>query len=258
MHRVAADEVFLSGSGYAAAALQAALSQWLVAGGHVLLRGCRDQALIAASATAFALAQAAGALDAEAEALQLTLRSLNDGAERGPERQRERHVPPGADDASDGSSVQASLIAANVHGGKPERPLVPPPPSANLPPGCVRAPDGSLRLLSPALLSAGECNLLVAGGVAMMAGAFSRRGQTTLGISPALSHRLAGQQPLARAVPPPPRRQPSCGGAVSSHRLAVNRCRCCTSPSSGRAAACAPPSARRPSAPASPTPRSPG
>lgn len=201
-----------TGDSYAVAALQAAAAQWEVAGGHVLARAGAPVQLCRASLCAFALQQAAGALDAEAEALQQLLCEINgtSGGEAGaPRETRPRDAPPGADDTSDGSPEQAELVARNVRRGRPELCLNPPPrPGAAcsdhlgpLPEGCVRAPDGSVRLLWPGLVSASESQLLVAAGVAMMAGAFSRCGQTTLGLSPALAHRVAGSAALAGAVP---------------------------------------------------------
>jgi len=204
-----------SGEAFAVAALQAAVAQWRVAGGHILTRAGAPAALCAASLQAFCLQQAAGALDAEAESLQLALRELNgtvsgDGAvSRGP---RPCEAPPGADDTSDGSPVQADLVRRNVQRGKPEicvsppaRPAVAPsgdgggPEAA--PEGCVRAPDGSFRILWSGLLSPSECQMLVAAGVAMMASAFSRYGQCTLGLSPALAQRTAATEELAPALP---------------------------------------------------------
>jgi hypothetical protein len=202
----------LTGNEVAVAALQAAAAQWEMAGGHVLVRAGAPAQLCRASLCAFALQQAAGALDAEAEALQQLLCQINGtaGGEAGaPRGARPRGAPPGADDTSDGSPEQAELVARNVRRGKPERRLQPPPrPGAAcsdhlgpLPAGCVRAIDGSSRLLWPGLLSESESQLLVAAGVAMMAGAFSRCGQTTLGLSPALAQRVAGSEALAGAVP---------------------------------------------------------
>eukprot|EP00967_Tisochrysis_lutea_P111081 scaffold174379_cov35-Tisochrysis_lutea.AAC.1 len=174
----------------ARSALAAACGQWERAGGHTVT----SSTLATPSCETFALLQAAGALEAEAEAAVLSLRFANAGGTLRPPKPRE--APPGADDLSDGSEAQAALVAARVARGRREE-LVHVRPAD----GRVRAADGSLRLLVSALVSPDECQILLSAGVVMMASAFSRCGQTTLGLSPALVHRLGGCSELAPAVP---------------------------------------------------------
>ena len=159
--------------------------QWHRAGGHAL----KSTAVTDASRDAFALLQAASGLDRACDVARMRLRELNslDGAAA--------HKQPVAassstardkydgDDVSDGSKVQGGLIARNVHSGKQKLRI-----------SCrdadvQRAPDGTLRLLAADVVSPDECAALIAGGLAMMAGAFTRCGQTTLGLSPALAAR---------------------------------------------------------------------
>ena len=155
--------------------------QWNRAGGHILRSSA---ALACASREAFVLLQTAAALDRTSAQLRRELTDLNtvEGATR-PAVDEKRVVAKSStsDDVSDGSEVQGSLVAANVKFGK--RTLF-------IGAGEHRAPDGSLRLLTAQLLSPSECAQLVAGGLVAMASAFSRCGQTTLGISPALGTRM--------------------------------------------------------------------
>ncbi|KAL3916656.1 MAG: hypothetical protein SGPRY_006728, partial [Prymnesium sp.] len=155
-----------------------ASEQWLAAGGECL----PPSAWAEGSRRQFELSQRALAIDLACARLKASLTALNSPPLPHPPRlptKKRRNVP---DDQSDGSEVQAALIARNVRPGKPERQL-----SA----GSHTAPDGSLRLVLPSLLSPQESEQLVAGGVLAMAGAFSRCGQTTLGLSPALAARTS-------------------------------------------------------------------
>ena len=197
------------------------LDQWRRAGGHILLDSPPDErthSLTAASQHTFSLLQTATALDAAGFIVRDELRSINmrmEGEqldEAAHSRRRVRpcvEAPPNAsiaaggaggagddanlDDVSDGSDLQGGLIQTNVRPGKPEVVLSAASLSAEHPP---RAPDGSLRLVMPHVLATDECHALIAGGLVAMAGAFSRCGQTTLGLSPALASRM-------RAYPPP-------------------------------------------------------
>ena len=194
----------LSAEAIADALSEAAAEQWVKAGGHILLRDKQPSALATASKHSFVLLQTATALDAAGFLVREKLRSLNAGDDSdsnarqkrpclqllAPAGERER-APHGShndeDDVSDGSALQGELIEKNVRPGKPQNLLSAPLLSAGNP---LRAPDGSLRLVLPSLLSAHECQELVAGGLVAMAGAFSRCGQTTLGLSPALASRM--------------------------------------------------------------------
>lgn len=160
--------------------------QWGVAGGRVVqaLVDSADAApaLPALSRAAFATLQTAAAIDGETARCRLLLREINAPAAAqsggGPDRPTR---PPGPDDESDGSDVQAALIAEHVRPGKAESWL-----SA----GAHTAPEGTPRVVQPDILSPEECARVVAGGLVAMAGAFGRCGQTTLGISPALGGRI--------------------------------------------------------------------
>ena len=181
-----------------ARAWQAAEAQWRAAGGDAMrVSGVPDE-LMSASRSAFGERQAAAALDAACVRVQHELRMLNASEGERQAAAAPKPAPPAAraavdDDTSDGSEVQGALVRARVRAGRPVR-VVEPGPHA-------RAPDGTLRLFEPAVLSADECALLLAGGVVAMAGAFSRCGQTTLGVSPALAARLRPSAKLAPAVP---------------------------------------------------------
>ncbi len=165
------------------AAWRASVAQWEAAGGSVLLRRGRCASEVAeASRDAFATLQTAAALDADAASLRAQLSTAqSSGTSARPTAATGCADEESDDNVDDGSSVQASLIARNVREGKPSEPMGA---------GLHAAPDGSPRLVSPGLLTAEECSLLVGGGLVMMAGAFSRCGQTTLGVSPALGGRM--------------------------------------------------------------------
>ena len=163
------------------AAWRASVEQWEVAGGGVLLRRGAS-ALASASRDAFATLQTAAALDAHAASLRAQLSTApSDSTSVRPFAAVACADGDSDDNVDDGSSVQASLIARNVRDAKP---------SEQMGAGKHAAPDGSARLVAPGLIAEDECSLLVGGGLVMMAGAFSRCGQTTLGVSPALSARL--------------------------------------------------------------------
>jgi len=157
-------------------------AQWLAAGGHVLPP---DAPATRVSRDAFVLLQSAAALDTAAHEVRTALRDLNDGGGGGakPAGEGKRPAVPDEadDDHSDGSSIQGSLVSRNVRPGKPEHAFV---PGAG-----HRAPDGSRRVVEH-LASREECEQLVSGGLVAMAGAFTRCGQTTLGVSPALAARV--------------------------------------------------------------------
>ena len=179
----------------------AAESQWLAAGGSILLHDAKQSALAASSRNAFALLQTASALDHAGLLLREELRILNAGEETlGAKRpcvdsHMRRPITAAAedkDDVSDGSALQGGLISSNVRPAKPQ--VLISAASEH------RAPDGTLRLLSSNLLSADECATLVAGGLVAMAGAFSRCGQTTLGLSPALAARMVAYSEPATAA----------------------------------------------------------
>ena len=163
-----------------------AAAQFDAAGGCVLppsaptTRAARD---------AFVLIQQAAALDVAALEAQRALHALNNsGAQRQPPPPEPAplagHKKRAADDESDGNALQGELVAAHVRAGKTIE---------TLDPGAAHAaPDGSLRLVQPGFLGEEACSSLVAAGVVAMAGAFSRCGQTTLGVSPALAPRARG------------------------------------------------------------------
>lgn len=183
--------------GLVAIAWHAAESQWLNAGGTAMHITGTPEALMKASREAFAVRQAAAALDAMSLQVQQELRMLNatDGERQATTAPLIR--APAArklveDDTSDGCELQGELVRSRV---VPGRPLT------VAEPGEARAPDGTLRLFVPSVLSSHECALLLAGGVVAMAGAFSRCGQTTLGVSPALAARMRPSLELAGAVP---------------------------------------------------------
>ena len=168
---------------------QQAEEQWRRAGGHVLPPFAP---IACASRRAFALLQAAAALDQECARLRQELCELNTGEDAtrrvracvSPTSKAGATAQQEMDDESDGSDLQGSLVAANVRPGKP---LVLLSARDGLE---HRAPDGSLRLVAADMLSEHEREQLLAGGLVAMAGAFSRCGQTTLGISPALAARV--------------------------------------------------------------------
>ena len=161
-----------------------AAAQFDAAGGCVLppsaptTRAARD---------AFVLVQQAAALDVAALEAQRALHALNNsGAQQQPPPAEPLAGPKkrAADDESDGNALQGELVAAHVRAGKTIE---------TLDPGAAHAaPDGSLRLVQPGFLGEEACSSLVAAGVVAMAGAFSRCGQTTLGVSPALAPRARG------------------------------------------------------------------
>ena len=167
--------------------LPLAEEQWLRAGGHAL----RQQTPIArASRHGFTMLQTAAAVDQMSTQLHERLRDINaskvgqtERAVRSKPRQSQG-VSQVHDDVSDGSDVQGALVASNVRPGKQEVQLSAPSPTEH------RAPNGSLRLLAADVVSPDECDQLLAAGIVAMAGAFSRCGQTTLGISPALQARM--------------------------------------------------------------------
>ena len=101
----------------------------------------------------------------------------------------------GLDDHSDASALQGDLVSRCVASGKQELRVRVGEPH--------RAPDSSVRLLQPSCISREDCACLVAAGIVAMAGAFSRCGQTTLGVSPALSDRLRDEFPEVPAPRPP-------------------------------------------------------
>jgi hypothetical protein len=193
-----ADDAAATASG----AFAAAATQWRRAGGHALLRV--DAPIAAAACEAFSLVQAAASLDRAADCARVRLRELNaDGVSAAPAK-RVRSNGDGAraaaadDDVSDGSALQGGLVERNVREGKRREVLSWRDAEA------ARAPDGSLRLLAGNVLTPDECALLVGGGLVAMAGAFSRCGQTTLGLSPALAARLAvapDEHPSGMALP---------------------------------------------------------
>eukprot|EP00966_Prymnesium_polylepis_P299543 6922144-Prymnesium_polylepis.1 len=161
----------------------AALAQWRAAGGHALPSA--DGPLAHASREAFVLLQSSAAVDVACGRARAALRTLNAAEDATPALTAPQVTPfkkagPEDDDHSDGSELQGRLVAQNVRPSKPELPLTP---------GEHRAPDGTLRLLQPELVSPAECDHLIAGGLVAMAGAFTRCGQTTLGLSPAIAHR---------------------------------------------------------------------
>lgn len=166
----------------------ASLEQWRAAGGHVL--PSTDSPVARDSQRAFVLLQSAAALDAACSHARQELRALNSEPSisvAAPPAPLSKQVGAYEDDHSDGSELQGGLVARNVRPDKAELVLR---PGSN-----HTAPNGTLRLLRPNLLSPAECELLVAGGLVAMAGAFSRCGQTTLGVSPALAARTRLPQP---------------------------------------------------------------
>ena len=177
-------------------------AQWHRAGGHTLERA--PKALSEASCATFSLLQSAMSLDAAADIARSRLRDLNAPANQQAPVKRTRSNAPtmgavaAADDVSDGSAVQGDLIAKNVHADKTRLPL-PLADAAN-----QRAPDGSLRLIAGDVLSEDECALLIAGGLVAMAGAFTRCGQTTLGLSPALAARMTAPAAASSSAADPP------------------------------------------------------
>ncbi|KAL1526208.1 hypothetical protein AB1Y20_014934 [Prymnesium parvum] len=179
---------------------EAAAAQWRTAGGHAL--EARLSPLADESRASFVLLQTAALLDARAALAKASLQSIN-SAPAPPPPPRPRRAPHrDDDDESDGSALQGALVRRNVRRGKPELELCA---------GAHAAPDGSLRLLLPAVMGAEECEQLVAGGLVAMAGAFARCGQTTLGLSPALAHRMRPAAPPPHASPPhasPPHASP--------------------------------------------------
>ena len=185
----------------AASSHAAAEAQWRRAGGHVLRAPSRD--LAEASCQTFALLQAASSLDQACDVARARLREINSGdATTGAPSKRTRPsvetkpIADADDDVSDGSALQGGLIAQNVLPGKQRLAVSPGDAAAN------RAHDGSTRLIAADVLSADECELLIAGGLVCMAGSFTRCGQTTLGLSPALAGRLsAAPAALPDAVP---------------------------------------------------------
>ena len=169
--------------------------QWHRAGGHALAHA---PALADASRATFALLQSAASLDAAAESTRVRLRVVNASSSANEPAKRTRpNVPTRSaaadeeDDVSDGSAVQGDLIDKNVRPGKARVPIRLADAAEQ------RAPDGSLRLIEGDVLSADECSLLIASGLVAMAGAFTRCGQTTLGLSPALAGRMTA--PAAEA-----------------------------------------------------------
>ena len=153
---------------------QQAEEQWRRAGGHVLPPFAP---IACASRRAFALLQAAAALDQECARLRQELCELNTGEDAtrrvracvSPTSKAGAAAQQEMDDESDGSDLQGSLVAANVRPGKP---LVLLSARDGLE---HRAPDGSLRLVAADMLSEHEREQLLAGGLVAMAGAFSAR-----------------------------------------------------------------------------------
>ena len=173
--------------------LEPAEEQWLRAGGHTLVRNSSAPLppVVQASRDAFALLQTAAAIDRESAQLRHDLCELDGGEDEGSRRVRPCVAPPSAtgqpavaDDESDGDALQGSLVEAHVRAGKAETTIGAHEGVEH------RAPDGSLRLIEAGVLSPDECTHLISGGLVAMAGAFSRCGQTTLGVSPALGSRL--------------------------------------------------------------------
>ena len=161
----------------------AAIAQWRTAGGEVLSDS--KSLVVHDSRRMFVLLQSSMALDAACSHARQKLRTLNADPSTMTVVPKEVALPKEAagyeDDHSDGSELQGGLVSRNVRSGKLE---------LMLSSGAEHtAPDGTRRLLLPGVLSPAECEQLIAGGLVAMAGAFTRCGQTTLGISPALAHR---------------------------------------------------------------------
>ena len=188
--------VAMSVAEFARRALSASEAQWERAGGHALLTAEHSRALAKESRSAFAVLQSAAAMDHAAAALRKQLcETNNSGSESPPAQPRTSVLPPihamptCEDDVSDGSDLQGSLIARNIRAGK-ETVRVPAGDGGDS--ASQLAPDGSARLIAHDVLSPAEIDTVIAGGLVAMAGAFSRCGQTTLGISPALGGRMLG------------------------------------------------------------------
>jgi hypothetical protein len=194
----------------AGASYRASEAQWEEAGGHCL----RNWPTIAnASRRAFAVLQTCTALDIAGLQLREELRELNSSASDDGIAIKRRKPPHNVkrsgqsttragreddDDITDGSSLQGDLISRNVRPDKRDE-YVPIPRSVDGNLGKHSAPDGSLRLVLANVLSGDECAQLIAGGLVAMASAFSRCGQTTLGISPALAGRMLAPPPVSAA-----------------------------------------------------------
>ncbi|KAG8458632.1 hypothetical protein KFE25_008429 [Diacronema lutheri] len=165
-----------------------ALRKWRESGGHVLERAAPG-AVLDAYREAHVIALCALALDAQNSALTDRIRERNAGPLRGtggPGAPRQRPKPAEHDDYSDGSDVQARLVEANVRPGKRELVLG---AGAHEHAGSDGRP--TRRVVADGCASEEECRLVVAGALLAFAGGFSRNGQSTLGISPALALRLA-------------------------------------------------------------------
>jgi hypothetical protein len=165
-----------------------ALEKWRQSGGHVIERKYPGEQS-AAYREAYVLVLSALALDAQNSALTDKIRERNAGPLKGSGglgAVRRRAAPVEQDDYSDGSELQARLVEANVRAGKPE---------VYLDDG-VHALTGSngeptRRVIVDQFASGEECEMVNAAAVLALAGGFSRNGQSTLGISPALTSRLA-------------------------------------------------------------------
>mmetsp|Transcript_27238 Transcript_27238/g.57271 ORF Transcript_27238/g.57271 Transcript_27238/m.57271 type:complete len:541 (-) Transcript_27238:404-2026(-) len=173
--------------------VDSASQQWHRAGGHILKR--TESEYCAPSCEAFTALQCAAALDAHNEQLRLMLRQTNQ--QQGPQTdasaadvtakrtkglEGKGSLSQAPDDDSDGSPIQAQLVATNIRPGKLKRLMHPEETHVD--------PNGDPRLVERQVLASAECEQLIASGLVAMAGAFARCGQTTLGVSPALSTRM--------------------------------------------------------------------
>lgn len=163
--------------------------KWRSSGGHAAERIAASDDAVTVYREACILQLMALALDAENSKLTDCIRARNAVATRGVGSLGEARPRPKAvegDDYTDGSALQARLVEANVRDDKPTVALA----------SGVHVVTGARgratrRAVVDRFAEPDECAMVAAAAVAALAGGFSRCGQSTLGISPALAQRLS-------------------------------------------------------------------